>query len=95
MEFVTELKKSLDLSDDQMDLELIEASFCEKLFIGGERGTVSTDEVAAIIPKIGQAVLLVFDFVYYKDAATPEKKDRPLLLQRSFSGQSAPPMGRR
>ncbi|MEK6624573.1 MAG: hypothetical protein AABY86_06380, partial [Bdellovibrionota bacterium] len=52
IEFVTELKKSLDLSDDQMDLELIESFlFVKKLFIGGERGTVSTDEVAAIIPK--------------------------------------------
>ena len=95
MEFVTELKKSLDLSDDQMDLELIELPFVKNFSLAVSVEPFQLTKLAAIIPKIGQAVLLVFDFVYYKDAATPEKKDRPLLLQRSFSGQSAPPMGRR
>ncbi|MBI2522239.1 MAG: hypothetical protein HYV97_17600 [Bdellovibrio sp.] len=85
MEFISELKKSLDLNDDQLDLELIESFlFVKKIFIGGERSTVSTDEITAIIPKIGQAVLLVFDFVYYKDADAPEKKDKALFfLQRT------------
>ncbi|HAZ12009.1 MAG: hypothetical protein A2X86_06840 [Bdellovibrionales bacterium GWA2_49_15] len=85
MEFITELKKSMDLSDDQFDLELIESFlFVKKLFIGGDRATISTDEITAIIPKVGQAVLLVFDFVYYLDANAPEKKDKALFfLQRT------------
>ncbi len=85
MDFVTELKKSLELSDSQMDLELIESFlFVKKLFIGGERETVSTDEITAIVPKIEQALLLVLDFVYYSDTTAPEKKDKALFfLQRS------------
>jgi len=81
MQFLTEFKKTMELSDEQLDLELIESMlFIKKIFIGGVPRVISTDEVVQIVPKLESGVLLAFDFVHYSDLKLDSKEEQNLFF---------------
>jgi len=81
MNFLRDLKSSMGLKEDQLDLELIENFlYVKKLLIGGDKGVLSTDEFNSIVPRVGELALLAFDFIYMKDLHMELDKEKDLFF---------------
>lgn len=67
VEFLEELKNTLDLNDDQIDIELIKSYlFAKKLILGGDRDVITDTELEILLVNLQKMVTLGLDALYVK-----------------------------
>ena len=81
--FLEQMKKNLGLSDEQLDLELVESMlFAKKIILGGLSGELAASELLDAVKKLPSVMMAAFDFMYLQDNPLDStmEKDRIMLL---------------
>lgn len=68
LKFLEQVKQVVDLSDDQLDLDSIEAYlFAKKLILGGDRHVLQIDQTIDLLQRTPNLLILAYDTVYSQD----------------------------
>jgi hypothetical protein len=83
--FLEQMKKNLDLTDEQLDLELIRSMlFAKKLFVGGNPAELASSELVAAVSKLPSIAMAAFDFMYLQDNPVNSTKEKDKVMLLSF-----------